>query len=190
MSTADLWRTTATSTKKIRELAELRLENIPAQEGGPTRASWFAVTSARTIMQVQEARNQQWQRQSDSQEVISNPSIHRSDLRSLRAVEEFHVAARVLCQLHDAMSKYNVEIVRFCPMSFAIAARSVRAIESTMRQCAFTQNAEVTSLLIRKRDITYCTKEVKAERSAPSDAAGGRLGPWVQPIRASWPLAA
>ncbi|KAK1458862.1 hypothetical protein CCUS01_09116 [Colletotrichum cuscutae] len=100
-------------------------------------------------MQVQEARNQQWQRQSDHQEVISNPSIHTSDLRSLRAVEEFHVAARVLCQLHDAISNYNGEIVRSCPMSFTIAARS-----------------------------------------APSGAAGGRLGPLVQPIRASWPLAA
>ncbi|KAK1455055.1 hypothetical protein CMEL01_03815 [Colletotrichum melonis] len=99
-------------------------------------------------MQVQEARNQQWQRQSDHQEVISNPSIHTSDLRSLRAVEEFHVAARVLCQLHNAISNYNGEIVRSCPMSLTIAA------------------------------------------SAPSGAAAGRLGPLVQPIRASWPLAA
>lgn len=62
-------------------------------------------------MQVQEARNQQWQRQSDPQEVISNPSIHTSIFRSLRAVEEFHVAARVLRQLLDAMSKCNGEIV-------------------------------------------------------------------------------
>lgn len=30
VSTTDLWRTRATSTKKMRELAELRLENIPA----------------------------------------------------------------------------------------------------------------------------------------------------------------
>ncbi|KAK1510692.1 hypothetical protein CTAM01_01265 [Colletotrichum tamarilloi] len=93
-------------------------------------------------MQVQEARNQQWQRQSDHQEVISNPSIHTSDLRSLRAVEEFHVAARVLCQLHDAISNFNGEIVRSCPMSFTIAARSVRATESAMRQRVFARNAK------------------------------------------------
>ncbi|KAF6829058.1 hypothetical protein CPLU01_08177 [Colletotrichum plurivorum] len=140
----------------------VHLENIPVQEGEePTLSSWLAATSAYIIMQVREARNQQWQRKTNPQRSSAIPRSTTSIFGVGEPLKNFmSPQGCVRCTLAVFAPEITlIQIVRSCPMS-------KQQYGAYGTRCDVVPWAKDTIIVARKGSDLV--------RSRRRDAAGGR----------------